>query len=70
MITEIIDVVFSIGIWSVVFVFYFVFGALFGSWLSRRNGRRDSDNLRWIVLGITIFTFGAFPVTFYCLSIP
>lgn len=68
-ITKLIDVLISLGVWSLAFILYIILGALFGSWLSNR-GEHDSDDLRWIIFGIVIFCFGLFPITFYLVSIP
>tara|TARA_R110000868_G_scaffold189695_1_gene432859 strand:- start:45058 stop:45267 length:210 start_codon:yes stop_codon:yes gene_type:complete len=58
------DILTSLAIWLFVLFLYIIMGAIFGKWLSTIR-RHQRDDLRWLGLGIFLFTFVLFPLTFY-----
>ena len=60
---ELIDILIQFSGWLLVLILYIILGIIMGNRMSRLFGQ--SDDLRWLSLGIVLALFVAYPATFY-----
>lgn len=60
---QLMDIVIQSSGWFFVLILYVFLGIIMGNKMSKLWG--NSDDLRWVTMGITLSVFVAYPATFY-----